>query len=430
MQPTIGQRALSTLASKIHPQLPLTPRESQQLLALLTSSFRTHLDREHPVHVPEKSQKPVARKTIDSNDDFASPRATSSYALASQHIDAVLTNPLFTVKPTRRGSESAASDVLKDPMGWFLGQIVTGNATLSKASMCLEMLDKRTAGQTPRLHNGKTPGAIIGDWLRASGLDTSKEFLEMCIAKPQTKRPTNTFLSRLVSLLIADGKKPLVWSWFARSWKSVLIPSKALKFRQQLLKHMVFAEASGDLYRGILLFRRACEMIGEHTDKSYEVLRPAGQYLVQAVMSRPTHTVSRDLYNSFRQSTRLWINSNWAQAVESMLWLHHPTTASVLPGFRFIQDPAGAATYANAMPSQRRFIVQLSLGVARQLLDEENYEDAQIVMAFTKQHFPDLVLSSLPTEQQPAVDRQSNKVKRERLREEKNLELLDSLIPT
>ena len=48
MQSATGKRVLSTLASKIHPQLPLSPRESQQLLSLLTQSFRAHLDREHP----------------------------------------------------------------------------------------------------------------------------------------------------------------------------------------------------------------------------------------------------------------------------------------------------------------------------------------------------------------------------------------------
>ena len=251
----------------------------------------------------------------------------------------------------------------------------------------------------------------------------------MCIGNLQTKRPSDIFLSRLVTLLMADGKKSLVWGWYTRSWHSGLNPTKVFLFRRQLLKHMVHAEASQDLYRGILLFREAYETVGEQTVKSYEQLRPAGQYLVQAIMSRPTNTISHNLYNSFSQSTRLWVNSKWTQAVDSMLWLHHPTTASAAPGLRFIQDPTGAAMYANAVRSQRRFIVQLSLGVARQLLEEESYEDAQAVMAFAKQHFPDLVSSDLATEQQPVTGRVSKKLERER-DQERNLELLDSLALT
>lgn len=425
MQSTVGQRALSTLAKKLHPQLPLTPRESQQLLSLLTTSFRTHLDREHPV----EAQTPNARKAV-SNEDREALHTTSSAALASQHIDAVLSNPLFAVKPSRRGSEAAVSDILKNPMGWFTNEVATGNATLSKASLCLEMLDRRTAEQTPKLHEGKTPGAIIGNWLRSSGLDASNEFIELCIGKPQSKRSSNIFMSRLVSILVADGKKPLLWKWFTRPSNSGLSSSRMLVFRKQLLKHMVHTETSQDLYRGIVLFRRACEITGEQGGRFYEQLRPAGQYLVQAIMSKPTNTVSRDLYNSFRQSSSLWINSKWAQAVDAMLCLHHPTSASAVPGLQFIQDPAGAATYANAIASQRRFIVQLSLGVARQLLEEESYRDAQAIMAFAKQYFPDLVLSNLPAEQRAVVQHQSSKVDNARKAEARNLELLDSLVPT
>jgi hypothetical protein len=349
--------------------------------------------------------------------------------LTTQHIEAVLSNPLFAVTPSQRSAVSVASEALKDPIGWFVNEIATGNATLSKVSMCLEMLDRCTAAQTAQLHRGKTPGAIIGDWLRSSGLDSSQEFVEMCIAKPQTKRQSDTFISRLVPLLMADDKKGLLWKWSTRPCTHSFSPSKALLFRQQLLKHMVHFEASQDLYRGLVLFREAYEAIEEQTVKHYERLRPAGQYLVQAIMAKPTDTINQNLYNSFRQSTTHWMSRKWAQAVDAMLFLHHPAAASALPGLQFIQDPAGAATYAKATPSLRRFIVQLSLGVAHQLLEEGSYADAQAVMAFAKQHFPDLVLSSLPTEQKAVVDRRSSRVDKA-WKEERNLEILDGLVPT
>ena len=377
--------------------------------------------------VSEKSDNPTLHKFVG-HKNYESPHAASSYALASQHMNAVLSNPLFAVKPLR-GLGGAVSAILRDPMDWFLHQIATGDATLSKASMCLDMLDKRTARQAHQLHKGKTHGAIIGDWLRSSGLDTSKEFFEMCIGSQQTKRPSDIFLSRLVTLLMADGKESLVWRWYTRHWYSGLNPTEALLFRRQLLKHMVHVKASRDLYRGILLFRKAYEMVGEQTLKSYEQLRPAGQYLVHAIMSSPTNTIDHSLYDSFIQSTRLWVNSKWAQAVDSMLWLHHPTTSSAVPGLQFIRDPTGAAMYANAVRSQRLFVVQLSLSVARQLLEEENYEDAQAVMAFARQYFPDLVLSDLATKQYPVAGWDSKKTERDR-DQERNLELLDSLVLT
>lgn len=430
MPPSVGQRALGTLAKKLHPQLPLSPRESQQLLNLLTTSFRSHLDREHPVYVAEKAQQSVVRYSTNAGYEplHAAPAASavSSAALASQHLGAVLSNPLFAVKPSRRGSESSASHILRNPMRWFLNEIAAGTATLSKVSLCLEILDRHTAGQPLQLRGDKTPGAIISEWLQSSGLDMSKEFLDMCTTT-QTRQP-DTFVSRLVTVLISGGEKRILWKWFGRPWNQGLSSAKSIMFRKKLLLQMVRSEASQDLRQRLLTFERAHDLTEKH-GYPYETLRPAGQFLVQTVMVKSTESIGHDLYQSFQKSTKLWLPGKWAQAVDSMLWLHHPSGSSATPGLQFIEDPVGAVTFASANPSRRRFIVQLSLGVARQLLEEERYEDAQTVMAFSKQHFPDIVLSNLPVKEKAVVDRQSSKIEKARREEERNLELLDGLAP-
>lgn len=410
----IGQRALSTLAKKLHPQLPLTPRESQQLLNLLTTSFRAHLDREHPPHTSETASRRTSNR--EPYDHHASLRATSSAALASKHLNTVLSNPLFAVKPSRHCPQSAASQALNDPLGWFLNEIAIGTASLSKVSTCLDMLDR--PGQMPQLHHGRTPGAVIGGWLNSSGMDKQINFYQMCIAP-------NNFISRLVTMLMADGEKRLLWKWFARPRAN---DGKAFTFKKLVLKHMVRVGVSENLSEGLLLFERAHDICGEQQG-GYDRLRPAGQYLIQTIMSTPTNLISHELYDSFKRSTKLWIPATWAQAVDPMLWLHHPTGASTTPGLQFIHDPTGAAAYATARPSLRSFVVQLSLGVARQLLEEERYDDAQAVMAVTKQHFPDLVLSDLSTEKSAPTSR-LHKAERRHAREERILELLDGLAPT
>lgn len=50
-------------------------------------------------------------------------------------------------------------------------------------------------------------------------------------------------------------------------------------------------------------------------------------------------------------------------------------------------------------------------------------------MTFSKQHFPDLVLSNLPIKEKAVVDRQSSKIEKARREEERSLELLESLAP-
>ncbi|KAH7380077.1 hypothetical protein BKA66DRAFT_465640 [Pyrenochaeta sp. MPI-SDFR-AT-0127] len=428
MQSAASKRVLSTLASKIHPQLPLSPRESQQLLTLLTSSFRAHLDREHPLVLPESTQSRQTQKPADTHGRRSSSpaRAASSHASATRHIDSILTNPLFAVKPHRRGSEPAAVDVLRNPMGWFLNEIATGAANLSKASMCLEVLGT-TAGETaPRRRSGKPPASVLAEWLRTSSLDSSKEFLDLCMSK---HGHGSRFLDRLVRLLLAEGETTAIWRWFIRSNKqrvkeTGLSSSRVLTFRQQLLAKMVSVEAATDMNRGLTAFMQAFRMAEiEGHDAAYSVLKPAGAHLVNRITSTSNQTINAELYQSFLQSSQHWLGT-WSQAVESILWLHHPTKRSALIGLNFIQDSAGAVTFVNSTRSRKHFLVQLCLGVARQLIEQEKYEEAQIAMGFAKEHFADIVLSKAPLAHQQA--RASLQERKER----ENLELLDRLVPT
>ena len=103
MQSAARKRALSTLAAKIHPQLPLSPRESQQLLNLLTTSFRAHLDRAHPQ--PETPQDSHAGNRSGRRNSSPA-RVASSYVLATRHMDSILTNPLFAVTPPSQRGQS------------------------------------------------------------------------------------------------------------------------------------------------------------------------------------------------------------------------------------------------------------------------------------------------------------------------------------
>lgn len=426
MQSAASRRLLSTISSRIHPQLPLSPRESQQLLTLLTSSFRAHLDREHPLSLPESSPRPTRRPSGGNGQRSSSPtRATSSYASTTRHIDSILTNPLFAVKPHRRGSEPAAVDILRDPMTWFLNEIATGAADLSKAAMCLAVLEKTNKPISTSM-DGRTPAVILAEWLRSSGLDTSKQFVELCWSK---HGHGSRFLDSLMALLLAEGETTAPWRWFIRSIEQRVKETgfdtlRVMTFRQQLLAKMVTIETRASLNKGIATFMQAFRMAeNAGHDSAYGVLRPAGAHLVNRIITNTNQSTETELYQSLLLSSGRWLG-NWHQAVESMLWLHHPSERSALPGLRFIQAPTGAMTFIHSSRSRRHFLVQLCLGVARQLMEQEKFAEAQIAMEFTKEHFADLVLSRVPVLDQEASTRW--KVRKEK----ENLELLDRLIPT
>ncbi|KAF2473489.1 uncharacterized protein BDR25DRAFT_218153, partial [Lindgomyces ingoldianus] len=208
------RRAFSLLSSKIHPQLPLSPRESEQLLALLTSSFRAHLDREHPVALAEDTQKSRPRKHSLSNGRNPAPHRPlqSSRNTANQHVESILTNPLFSVRPRRMASDPAkldAQQVLENPLGWFLDQVAAGGADIPKAAMTLNMLKSNaTTAEIKRPTDGQhqsNAGAKIAEWLWSSSVENSKAFLEY---------PRKSFLGNLIPLLLKEGEEAPLWRWF------------------------------------------------------------------------------------------------------------------------------------------------------------------------------------------------------------------------
>ncbi|KAL6706556.1 hypothetical protein ACN47E_005312 [Coniothyrium glycines] len=427
MQPAgAGRRLLSTLSARLHPQLPLSPRESQQLLTLLTTSFRAHLDREHAPSSASEHVTGTPRRSSASNARRIFPtHAPTSHAAATQHIDSILTNPLLAVKPRRRGSESAAVEVLKDPMGWFINEIATGTASLPKAVMCLEILSRTTEKTFLKLPDGKRPAIVIAKWLQDSGLDTSKQFVELCVG--HTGRATG-FLNNLVACLLAENERSVQWRWFIRpdhqrAKETGLDAVKIASFRRSLLAKMVAVETKTSLDRGITTFMQAFRMsVTLGHEAGYALLRPAGASIVRHISSGSP--VEPALYQAFLASIERWIGCAWSEAVRTMLWLHHPSRPSALAGLKFLQDPTGAITFVHSSRSRRHFLVQLCLGVAHQLLEQKKHIEALVAMNFAKEHFPDIVLSeALP------VSEKSVTAEWRARREQENLELLNSLVP-
>jgi len=147
---------LKALASRIHGQLPLNARESDKLLDLLKTSFRTQLDKVHPTQ-DARSSPPSSRLR-------AVPPPQSAFLSATRNIDAMVNNPLLAHRPR--------SIIAKQPdlTAQFLESIVYGTATLNGAKHYLASVS---------LAQGKAgPGMIVLDWLRTTALDRSQDFLK------------------------------------------------------------------------------------------------------------------------------------------------------------------------------------------------------------------------------------------------------------
>ena len=182
-----------TFVSKIHPPLPMTPQESQRLLALLTTSFKQQLDQQRPSHIEE---------------------------YAGLHLHSILTNPLFaassrssngaTALPVLRGrgdkSTGLIQEFVKRPMDILRERISAGTATFQTASLCLQAETRKclassaaTVGDAMRSSN---TASMILDWLWASHADTVGTLVEQ-----------SEFVRRLVNFLVAEKRHDRIWSW-------------------------------------------------------------------------------------------------------------------------------------------------------------------------------------------------------------------------
>jgi hypothetical protein len=286
---------IKSLAYKIHPPLPLTPRESQKLLTQLTGSFQQQLDQEHPPWNSSTKIQPT-----------------------DAHISAILASPLLrrpssTSKKQPRGTDyvsgvGKAQNLLQDPLEHLSTQIAAGQATISSATYCLETHQKNleTFGSHStirKLFGEREPATVVLNWLWASGLDESMEFVH-----------NTDFLRSLIPSMIAENKVAKVWTWFARLQGSLTPTSptddeESVTAMGTLLKLLFWARIKHQQsFDGALKdFAQSITLLDSTNEQTIqEVLRPAVGMLSRHLLQHPTTAFDPSLYAFVLDNVLQW----------------------------------------------------------------------------------------------------------------------------
>ncbi|KAL2046366.1 hypothetical protein N7G274_001813 [Stereocaulon virgatum] len=262
----------------IHPPLPMSPQESQRLLALINTSFKQQLDRHHPNTVADHT---------------------------SDHLFSILSNPLFEAKPTdirvssstrhgKGGTRLGIEQILgKRPVDIFKEHIVAGTATLQSAILCLRAEYKNccrissTAVQGEALRTSRM-GSIIIQWLWSSGADECAAVLE-----------NPDFVKFIVPFLVAEKRHDRVWAWLDHlcwDWARISLSQAALRHR--VYRMLLFKLVQSERYVGegldaaIALFIRSankCEW--KNWTETHEL---AAWYLTRELKEIPRATAIQD----------------------------------------------------------------------------------------------------------------------------------------
>ena len=391
------------LISKIHPPLPMSPRESQRLLTLLNTSFKQQLDRHHPTSLEDHT---------------------------GLHLHSILSNPLFDVRSNNRKASFStrdgkggkclglAQDLAKRPMDIFKEQISAGTATLQSAMLCLQAeykicLASPTATMANAMRTSRT-GSIMLEWLWCSGTESSGTFLG------------NVDFTRLiVPFLVAEKRHDRIWHWLQilrsglTSASSPPLRASIEKNHRNLLLELVKSEITvGEgLDAAIALFIRSVNESEQEIVNGIAMHRSAAWYLTNVLKGIPKAVaIQDDMIQSFMEAAGTMRKPNIL--LSACHWVHlakKPDPKVALGYFKH------QLSYDGTPSKKRLHIVLLGLKTAEVLLEGVCQAEALWVMDHLQTNFGKEIGSFATSDQ----DRQSQRILEEA--EESSLRSLDAL---
>lgn len=244
-------QGLKSWASALHPQLPLSRRESQRLLTALTSSFRRQLDEAHPPH-----DNSDARLRPPSSGDGAlkSERShgmhSSSATFADRHMASVLTNPLLAQGRASKKPDAATVTVelqkhpSKDPIEVLEEYHENGHANIPIALACLDSAQKSLEGLSENEKAARIRERAVGKrtllWLSKTEMFKDEAFIE-------NKR----FALVMVDFVIKEGYEAYLWEWLKLEASVGDEPSLPLGFEPRK-RHRHSRRWKGSIIRAIV----------------------------------------------------------------------------------------------------------------------------------------------------------------------------------
>jgi hypothetical protein len=371
------QQAFKSLTSRIHPQLPLSERESQRLLNALTSSFRSQLEHHDHNHDAAASTPATAPGPIH--------HVLSSVTATDLHLASILTNPLLS-KPVHQQLKAKS----KHPIALFEDQVAAGRANLVSARLCLEAFRQSLASLPPaevKQHVTRyAAGSRALRWLWTSAQTHSLAFTRDV-----------RFTNQLAYFLVHEARESALWELIDTPVAtSPTLTAKEASLRKGLLLASIIkthmSAPNHSLESALSAFFRAIDTL--HT--THASVSHAGIYLTQALVK--LNHISADqvaLYDQFIDAIPRWTKKHPGRAVYRIanLVLHHPTAPSADLALDFIRlqlRPLASHPFLNpTTASQKSTVFAFFFDTVKLLQKQERFDDALWVMEFMQQRFPE-----------------------------------------
>jgi hypothetical protein len=368
MNSTKALQSLKNLFPPINAPLPLTRQESQKLLDALKTSFRNNLDREHgPVHDATAAPAMSARSSRSSDE--------THYRPTDRHVQAILSNPLFSYKV----GASKSQKIKRDPMDVFDEAVAKGMMTFQSAAGCL--IAKReqiiTSNSIIVRKPLATPGAglRVVQWLRSSGAEDTMAFAQ---------HPT--LMRILTQFMVAEGLEIIAWEWVSR-----LLQSDNSKFANDStaaarnLLRCIF-ESNIKVSSGESLDETYGTIVQAHAKfGSYQELDPVFQTTwhrlawLSTVDAWRRPRPSEPLFDAFVNSAVV-IKPENPQIPQAHLGLHHPTQPTHERALRYFEIIRDEHTLTSTQANYSKRIIAMGLDTISRLTQLGQDAEAQWIL--------------------------------------------------
>ncbi|KAI0111697.1 hypothetical protein F4814DRAFT_363638 [Daldinia grandis] len=378
---TTSLNSLKKFLPKIHQPLPLTHRESQQLLDSITASFRKNLDKEHPW---EHHDDTTSQTSISSNKKpiLSTSLSSSSPSLdtpgqqhpTDRHLRAILSNPLFSDKGKKKLPSAP-----RDPLDVFDSAVSRGLMTPQRAAGFLakvrSQIKSESADDIRRDMAASGAGLRVVQWLRASGLENDLQF-----------NSYSTLFAALIPFMYAEGLEEVAWTWVARL--SICDKTDDVKkLHISTLSALLFAivNQTSYTYSGVKTsldpsyeaIIRASDILPKQNEVAFKSFRKAwaGLSWISTVCASERPKPSAPLFDSFVE-----IGRPWKMPLDmAHLELHHPLVPNHYAAVQFLHNNFDST---NLHPSTRRRLVCLALDTANRLKEVGDTDEVSWVERF------------------------------------------------
>ena len=378
------------IGGRLHGQLPLNPREAQQLLNVLTTSFQRHLDDHHPTAKTAGVPKASVPEPAISSSPKSAPAAssTSAFESANAHISLLLSSPLLRPRAIATNQPLFTPDVRKDAIGWLSAHWGDGQRK-TRVKECFQEIWASPC-YAPRA--AATTTLEVAHWAMAHG--------KMKIGQLMSD---NVIAKYLIKSGIKLGRFDQITSWCG----TVLRQNVNLG-GELLNRYFSILIGVASKHQEASLLRIALEtfIFESRSHPQRPVLEP---FPILAAILRESQLVKElpaRLYDCF--AVAVSEASSDGAYPHAIIQLSHPSDPSSDAALHYIQNGAmGRDLALHTEIPFRRVCVRFCLVLTQKLLLENNTTDADNILQFAYTTFP-LELAVRPEKSDPKLEEASN----------------------